>query len=34
VGLAQPIKVDAMSQRRERLVTKLPRQRRYPFKSR
>jgi CRISPR system Cascade subunit CasC len=34
VCLAQPIEVDVMSQRRERLVAQLPRQHRYPFKSR
>jgi hypothetical protein len=34
VCLAQPVKVDVMGQRRERLITKLSRQRRYPFESR
>jgi hypothetical protein len=34
VSLAQPVEVDVMSQCRERLIAKLPRQRRYPFESR
>jgi hypothetical protein len=34
VCLTQPVQVDVMGQRRERLVAKLPRQRRYPFESR
>jgi hypothetical protein len=34
VCLAQPVQVDVMGQRRERLVAALPRQRRYPFESR
>jgi hypothetical protein len=33
VCLTQPVEVDVMTQRRERLVAQLPRQRRYPFES-
>jgi hypothetical protein len=34
VCFAQPVQVDVVGQRRERLVAKLRRKRRYPFKSR
>jgi hypothetical protein len=34
VRFASPVQVDVVGQRRERLAAKLPRQRRYPFRSR